>query len=249
MKKNILGHRIKTMLETQSKSQLELCKEIDMSPTTLNSIITGDRENPRIETIVFIAKGLNTSVDYLLGITDEPSTNINLQSISKEYGITSKALNNIKKITRDSKGRRFSEHIHRSQAIKVLLESSLLQKLIDNFSDYLNYYATQDGSAFISDIHDSNVKSDCTFEFKDGSGFLTSQSMIDLFLLETLKNTFTEIREQSEIYKSKQIKELKTLSEKYDKLKVSHVDGDLYKAYQRGLEEYIKRLQTSISKK
>ncbi len=210
MKNNVLGYRIKTMLQEQNKSQLDLCREIDMRPTTLNSIITGDRENPRIETIVSIARGLNTSLDYLLGITDEPSTNINLQSVSKKYGLTSKSLNNIKETTRDIEGNQFSEHLQRSQAINVLLESPLLEDFLACFSDYLNFYHSLDSYSFISKVEDDNLKNN-TLEFKDSDGFLTSQNMVDIVLLESLKNVLIKIKEHSEFYQS-------NLSNEYHKL-------------------------------
>lgn len=217
MKKNILGYRIKNMLEAQNKSQLDLCREIDMRPTTLNSIITGDRENPRIDTIVSIAKGLNTSLDYLLGITDEPSTNIELQSVSKEYGLTSKSLNNIKETTRDIEGNKFSEHLQRSQAINTLLESPLLGDFLTCFSDYLNFYSSLDSYSFISKVEDDDLKND-VLEFKDSDGFLTSQNMVDIVLLEELKNTLKEIKENSEIFMNNYQIEFDRLIAEHDRL-------------------------------
>ena len=63
-----LGKRIETTLKLNNMSQIDLCNEIGMKTSTLNAIITGERKNPRIKTIVPIARGLGVSLDELLGV-------------------------------------------------------------------------------------------------------------------------------------------------------------------------------------
>lgn len=92
-----LGERIADTLLKQGKTQTDLCNEIGMKTSTLNAIITGERKNPRIETIVPIAKGLNTSLDYLLGLSDEPSIDIELKDISLKTGLLSPVVNGLNK--------------------------------------------------------------------------------------------------------------------------------------------------------
>ena len=96
--KTTLGERIGDVLNERKITQSELCRQTNTSTSSLNALITGQNKNPRIETLIPIAKGLGVSVDYLLGLDDVPTISAKNKAINKELGISDKAIENIKKI-------------------------------------------------------------------------------------------------------------------------------------------------------
>ena len=63
---------IKEARERVGLSQKELAALLDIKPTTFNGYETGAHD-PKSDILVKIAKQCNTSVDYLLGCTNDPS--------------------------------------------------------------------------------------------------------------------------------------------------------------------------------
>lgn len=125
-----LGERIADTLLKQGKTQTDLCNEIGMKTSTLNAIITGERKNPRIETIVPIAKGLNTSLDYLLGLSDTSSVNVELKDIKRKTGLSETVLNKFIK-------RQLKEN--EIETLNLILESDIIDELLRRFKKYLHF--------------------------------------------------------------------------------------------------------------
>ncbi|GFN36982.1 helix-turn-helix domain-containing protein [Tepidimicrobium xylanilyticum] len=67
---SILGKRIKKLREEAGLSQIELSKVLNISNTTLSQYETGQRI-PSDDIKIKIAEFFNTTVDYLLGRTDQ----------------------------------------------------------------------------------------------------------------------------------------------------------------------------------
>lgn len=67
---SILGKRIKKLREEAGLSQIELSKMLNISNTTLSQYETGQRI-PSDDIKIKIAEFFNTTVDYLLGRTDQ----------------------------------------------------------------------------------------------------------------------------------------------------------------------------------
>ncbi len=66
--------RLKELRKQQKLSQLKLSLDLNMSQNTISRYETGERE-PGIAELILIAKYFNVSVDYLLGVTDNPEVN------------------------------------------------------------------------------------------------------------------------------------------------------------------------------
>lgn len=64
------NERIKDIREDHDITQAELAKILEISDVTLQSYEYGKSE-PRIKTLIKIAKYFNTSIDYIAGITNE----------------------------------------------------------------------------------------------------------------------------------------------------------------------------------
>jgi transcriptional regulator with XRE-family HTH domain len=67
-----LGGRIHIARTRCKKSQVELARDVGISKTTLSDIETGNTVAPSSAIITDIARGLNVSADFLLGLRDEP---------------------------------------------------------------------------------------------------------------------------------------------------------------------------------
>jgi len=69
-----LGERIRIARTRCKKSQVELARDVSISKTTLSDIETGNTVAPSSAIITDIARVLNVSADFLLGLRDEPDS-------------------------------------------------------------------------------------------------------------------------------------------------------------------------------
>jgi uncharacterized protein YjbI with pentapeptide repeats/DNA-binding XRE family transcriptional regulator len=69
-----LGERIRIARTRCKKSQVELARDVGISKTTLSDIETGNTVAPSSAIITDIARVLNVSADFLLGLCDEPDS-------------------------------------------------------------------------------------------------------------------------------------------------------------------------------
>ena len=66
--------RLKALRELMGISQAELAKKMSVTPPTISRIENGERE-PNLQFLKNLAVFFNVSVDYLLGLTDDPTPN------------------------------------------------------------------------------------------------------------------------------------------------------------------------------
>lgn len=87
------GKRLTMLLEEKNMTQSELAEKAHTTNATISRYITGERE-PKVENVIAIANCLDTSVDYLLGVTEEKlSTAKNHLATSEELSKASNLLN------------------------------------------------------------------------------------------------------------------------------------------------------------
>lgn len=67
---NFLGDKLKSIRKSRHLTQLELSKRLEVSKGTISAYEQG-LSYPSIETLVKICNILDTSSDYLLGLSDE----------------------------------------------------------------------------------------------------------------------------------------------------------------------------------
>ena len=77
-----VGDRIHNIIDDQNITQTKLAKQIGIKLATLNSYMTGRTKFPP-EVIRLIAEELDTSSDYLLGLTDTAERPIRLSKTEK----------------------------------------------------------------------------------------------------------------------------------------------------------------------
>lgn len=66
---NTLGERISFLRDNMEMTQIELAEKIGITPMTLAKY-TKDLNEPRSSTIARMAQVLNTTSDYIIGLTD-----------------------------------------------------------------------------------------------------------------------------------------------------------------------------------
>lgn len=102
MNKNYNMNNLKKIVKDQNKSLTSLAVELEVSQEAISQYISG-KIYPKTLTIIKMAKILNTSADYLLGLTDNPTPN-NIKLNEKENHLVDnyRKLNNMEKIQVDS---------------------------------------------------------------------------------------------------------------------------------------------------
>lgn len=76
--------RLIELMEEKNMTQVELAKLVGTTNVTISRYLSGQR-NPQIEIVTRIAKILNVSIDYLLGLSDDKSVNINNFDYSMQH--------------------------------------------------------------------------------------------------------------------------------------------------------------------
>ena len=93
MDSKIIGQRINAALALRNVKQKELATGIGLSQDNTVSYWCSGKRKPNIEQIIQIAKFLNVSSDYLLGLSDVPTNDIQLKEICNYTGLSEKSIN------------------------------------------------------------------------------------------------------------------------------------------------------------
>lgn len=90
-KYNTLGGRIKERRQSLCLSQAELAHQLHCTQAALSQYENGNRE-PGFQELVKIASALNTSTDYLLGVTHIKTVDTNIKMIGDYLGLTEESI-------------------------------------------------------------------------------------------------------------------------------------------------------------
>ena len=72
MEARIIGARIRSLRESKGWTQGQLAYHCDTTPAQISRIENNERPGARAVTVALIAQALGTTVDYLVGLTDDP---------------------------------------------------------------------------------------------------------------------------------------------------------------------------------
>lgn len=86
-----IGKRIETALALSGKKQKDLAEYLGILPNTISYFCKGTR-TPNTEQIIKIAKFLDVSADYLLGLSDAMTIDADIQTACKVTGLSQKAI-------------------------------------------------------------------------------------------------------------------------------------------------------------
>ena len=187
-------------------------KGVTISHSRISKLENADDDTePSLSDLLAYRDYFHVSIDYLLGLEKEPTLDVDLKTISKEFGISSEAMKNIKKVNSRVISRLPSD---RNIALNRLLESRGFSYFIDSFYDYLMFYpSVKDGALVFS--YDGTVDENCDFVF-DHSEFIEGDSdLIDDLLLDRVKNNLKKIKHNSPEFIIDSKKELDALKKQY----------------------------------
>lgn len=95
----MIGQNINTALALKDIKQKDLADKLHITDNTVSFWCSGKR-TPNSEQIIQIADILEVSTDYLLGLTEYPTTDKDLQFVCDYTGLSEKAIKNITKFTK-----------------------------------------------------------------------------------------------------------------------------------------------------
>lgn len=218
--------------ERKALSQRELAAVINISHSRISKLESLDDETePSLSDLIAYRNFFNVSIDYLLGFESEPSTNIELKTISKEYGISAKALVNIKNILLDhsfaAKENPDNFEGRLKSTLNTLLESPMFEIFLKNCSRYFSYYPFSNEFAYAislktqpfdpeNDDYEINIQANYDDFFEDNNKLTFDSHEFNDMILSTVKNTLILIKEDSEFYYKNLLKELEYLKAEYE---------------------------------
>lgn len=94
---HIFGNRLKELRLKNGLSQSELGLAVGLSRGAISYYEAGDR-TPDISVLFELAKYFNVTSDFLIGLSDNSTTDIEIQEISERIGLSDKAIQNMEKL-------------------------------------------------------------------------------------------------------------------------------------------------------
>lgn len=162
--RKVIGERINEALATLNVKQKELAEQLNVKDNVVSYWCSGIR-TPNTEQIIQIAKTLNVSTDYLLGVTNTMSTNVDLKAVSKYTGFDDKSIETLLhwKDTIDN-----SDSVNdRTITITKILNRMFQQRSFYQFLAQINNYILHiDISTEISKKLSKDAKKNKTPDFK-----------------------------------------------------------------------------------
>ena len=97
---NIIGKRINAVLALRGKKQKDLANYLQVKPNVVSYFCTGDRV-PNVEQLRKIAEYLSVSSDYLIGLSENPTIEPDIQNACKVTGLSEKAIYNLNELSNE----------------------------------------------------------------------------------------------------------------------------------------------------
>ena len=122
--RNILGERLKSARVKAGQTQEDIAKLLRVQRQVISYFENGSR-TPNIDDLIKLAEIFGTSTDYLLGLTDAQSTDLEVKYICDYTGLSEKAvseLHNSKELINDCNDKRaiivesMTEYAHSCEA-------------------------------------------------------------------------------------------------------------------------------------
>lgn len=140
----IVGKRINSLLAEQDKKQKDLAAALGVTDNTISYFVSGKRI-PNTEQIKAISKFFGVSADYLLGLSDVPTTDKDLQFVCDYLGLTEKACGLIHRAIIDLP-------ILNRSTFNYLIESEVYINLAFYLDKFVEHSEKKDYAAEITDI-------------------------------------------------------------------------------------------------
>lgn len=195
-----IGERIKHLRISKKLTQDEVAHALNVKRETVTRWETGARDI-KTEITILLSKYFNVSTDYLLGLTENTSTNISEIGISNKTGFSTLTVENILNLSAEHK-------IILDKIINELLKSDLLEKfeeLKENNIKLINLYQTD--SIYNKLVEDEELTYNTIDNADELNGkFIFKDEYSKLLLFEIKYIFFDIIRNLSEYNKMIELK-------------------------------------------
>lgn len=178
--------RIKALREKKGLSCVQLAKELGVSSASLGYYERKERV-PDIEVLNMFCKYYNVSADYLMGLSDVASLDIEKQKVANYLGLSEKAVDEIKKQT-----------------------DNFLSKAIS--CDFLEYHFENIVDLLFKVSNSSRTE----FELFNFDGFKLKSTGDKINDLKQVKNFIDEIFSQTEYYRYKFVQYAESINDSFD---------------------------------
>lgn len=91
-----LGNRITKLRESKHKTQSDIANLLELKSYQQVSYLENGNRNMSLSQLITLAKYFNVSTDYLLGLSDAPTSDKDLQFICDYTGLSIKAVTQLK---------------------------------------------------------------------------------------------------------------------------------------------------------
>ena len=125
----LFSKRLAEVLKEKRLSQKDLAELSGVTTSSLSPWLKGTTE-PKIYGVAQIAKALNISIDYLLGLSDVKTPDIKMQAISRGTGLSDKAIKKLKRLKRDNGLNMMMD------ALNSFIESDFFEPLLFELVEY-----------------------------------------------------------------------------------------------------------------
>ena len=150
-KNNTLGDRIKSRRQALGLSQSELSKQLNCTQAALSQYENGNRE-PGLKDLSTIATCLNTTTDYLLGLTEISSTEGNIKAIGDYLGLSEESIRKLHHLFINLKEKTNEQEMQREA--KLLSGRIPGEEGYDNDYNFVRTYAYQDLEDYTKTINE-----------------------------------------------------------------------------------------------
>lgn len=136
-----LAERLCVCLDNKGWKAIDLAKEANISKSSISTYMSGD-QCPSISLIVKLAKALEVSTDFLLGLSDLESPKEDLKTVYALTGLSDEAIIALKEIydmskTEDKEEKEFKPYKRTYNTINYLLANENRYKLFIFLANYL----------------------------------------------------------------------------------------------------------------
>ena len=182
--------RLRELIKSKKTTITALAHELKISRQAVSQYADGSTQ-PNLERLVEIAKYLNVSTDWLLGLTDESSTDVDAQRVSRITGLSANAVEKLSKIK--------NKHPQIDVINFLIVNYKLIRMITNYFSDFTigkykekpyKYIPLKAGSLYDyrNDVHFAAsiraLQKSCDEfkdKYKDDDGFITQTLYSFLF--------------------------------------------------------------------
>ena len=177
-KYNNLGRRIKNRRQALNLSQSDLAKQLSCTQAALSQYENGNRE-PGLNDLSNIARCLNTTTDYLLGLTSIASKEQNIKSMGDYLGLTEESIEKLHKL--------FIQYEVQTHEEIIQKEVKFLSGQVPGSEEYDNDYDFVKNSVFLDLSDYSRIINEfiCSQEFS----IFIARIKQNLFLERTIYDT------------------------------------------------------------